>query len=405
MFNSIDYLIPFMPESRLEYLFNCYIRNNYTDQEVEELMILLANTENQIAVKELIDNVIENTGSEIQMDDQVAAIILQNILQKDKGIVVPIKSRKSGVSFWMRVAAAVILFVAGTSVYLVLNKKDTSKAKTLVGHEKRYPILQGGNNAVLTTSDGRTIILDSMQNGTLTQQGNTIINKQGGTLIYKVSTLSKSYSPVVYNTLSAPRGGQYAVVLSDGSKVWLNSVTTLHFPTAFTGSERVVELTGEAYFEVAKNKEKPFLVKVGNMQVKVLGTHFNIKAYSDENVIKTSLLEGSVNITRGNATGLLRPGEQALVNKEEDKIDITKANLDNVMAWRNGMFQFEGADITEIMREISRWYNVDIEYADKVPLRHFEGKISKNAQLSDVLRILELSNVKFIVKDNKIIVL
>jgi len=394
-----------MPESRLEYLFNCYIRNNYTDQEVEELMILLANTENQIAVKELIDNVIENTGSEIQMDDQVAAIILQNILQKDKGIVVPIKSRKSGVSFWMRVAAAVILFVAGTSVYLVLNKKDTSKAKTLVGHEKRYPILQGGNNAVLTTSDGRTIILDSMQNGTLTQQGNTIINKQGGTLIYKVSTLSKSHSPVVYNTLSAPRGGQYAVVLSDGSKVWLNSVTTLHFPTAFTGSERVVELTGEAYFEVAKNKEKPFLVKVGNMQVKVLGTHFNIKAYSDENVIKTSLLEGSVNITRGNATGLLRPGEQALVNKEEDKIDITKANLDNVMAWRNGMFQFEGADITEIMREISRWYNVDIEYADKVPLRHFEGKISKNAQLSDVLRILELSNVKFIVKDNKIIVL
>ncbi len=394
-----------MPESRLEYLFNCYIHNNYTDQEVEELMILLAKTENQTAVKKLIDNVIENTGAEMQLDDQVAAIILQNILRKDEGIVVPIKRRKSGLSFWMRVAAAVILFVAGTSVYLALNKKDTSKAKTLVVNEKHYPILPGGVKAVLKLSDGSTIILDSMQNGTLTQQGNTKINKQPGLLIYNVSALSKSSSTVVYNTLSVPKGGLYAVVLSDGSKVWLNSASSLHFPTAFTGSQRVVELTGEAYFEVAKNKERPFLVKVGNMQVKVLGTHFNIKAYSDENVIKTSLLEGSVNITRGNATELLRPGEQALVNKEEDKIDITKANLDNVMAWRNGMFQFEGADIAEIMREISRWYNVDIEYADKVPIRHFEGKISKNAQLSDVLRILELSNVKFTVKDKKIIVL
>jgi len=149
---------------------------------------------------------------------------------------------------------------------------------------------------------------------------------------------------------------------------------------------------------------KPFLVKVGEMQVKVLGTHFNINAYADEDAIKTSLLEGSVKITKGTASGMLKPGEQAILNDKEDKVEITKANINEVMAWKNGLFQFEGANLTTIMREIGRWYDVEIVYAGKVPQRQFEGKISRDAQLSDVLRILELSNVKFSVVGNKIIV-
>jgi transmembrane sensor len=186
--------------------------------------------------------------------------------------------------------------------------------------------------------------------------------------------------------------------------VWLNSASSLHFPTAFKGNLRVVELTGEAYFEVTKNKAKPFLVKVRDVEVKVLGTHFNINAYSEENAIKTSILEGRVKITKGKTIGLVKSGEQALVSNKECEMKIIDTGMDEVVAWKNGLFQFAGADITTIMREIGRWYNVEIKYADKVPVRQFEGKISRNADLSDVLRILELSNVKFTLVGNKIIV-
>jgi ferric-dicitrate binding protein FerR (iron transport regulator) len=194
------------------------------------------------------------------------------------------------------------------------------------------------------------------------------------------------------------------MVLPDGSKVWLNAESSLRFPTAFTGNQREVTLTGEAYFEVAKNKEKPFRVEVDGMSINVLGTHFNVNAYLDENNIRTSLLEGSVKIIKGNLSELLKPGYQAVLNKKQDKIRITDADMDGVMAWKNGLFQFDGADINTIMHEIGRWYNVEIVYSGKVPARTFEGKISRNAELSEVLRILELSKVKFSVVGRKIIV-
>ncbi|KAA9038661.1 DUF4974 domain-containing protein [Ginsengibacter hankyongi] len=393
-----------MPESRLEYLFNCYVENNYNQQEEIEFMELLAQPENQEPVKKLIDKLIRKTGSEIQMPGMNAASILQNILHKDKAVVVSLKSRKSASSFWMRVAAAaVILFLAGASVYQLLNKKNEVGTKPVSINEK-HAIVPGGNKAVLIRSDGSKIVLDSIQNGTVLQKGPTKISKQGGLLIYNVSAPSNPEEAVVYNTLSTPRGGQYQVVLSDGTRVWLNATSSLHFPSAFIGNQRVVELTGEAYFEVAKNKKKPFLVNVGDMQVKVLGTHFNINAYPDEDAIKTSLLEGSVKVTRAAASGILKPGEQAILKNGDGQVEIREANMDEVIAWKNGLFQFDGADIRTIMREIGRWYNVEIIYSGTVPQRQFEGKISRDAQLTDVLQILELNNVKFSIVGNKIIV-
>jgi ferric-dicitrate binding protein FerR (iron transport regulator) len=194
------------------------------------------------------------------------------------------------------------------------------------------------------------------------------------------------------------------VILPDGSRVWLNAASTLRFPTAFTGNEREVALTGEAYFEVAKDNSRPFRVMAGNMQVNVLGTQFNINAYPEESAIRTSLLEGSVRITNGNVSGLLKPGQQAVLDREEGNIKIKDVDMSGIVAWKNGLFQFEGADIITIMREISRWYDVEVVYAGKVPVRRFEGKISRNVQLSDVLEILELSNVKFTLEGRKIIV-
>ena len=393
-----------MAKLRLEYLFNGYVNNNYTPEEEEELMELLTVPENEEAVKKLIDGLIEDKRTEAEMPDQAASVILQNILKKAETPVVPLESRKRHFPIWMRVAAVAILFITVTLVYRMQDSQQKANAKTVAINEQRHIIQPGGTKAVLTISDGSRIVLDSIQNGTVVHAGSTTISKQGGLLVYKVSNSSTGEETVVYNTLSTPRGGQYQVILPDGSKVWLNAASSLHFPSAFKGEKREVDLTGEAYFEVTKNKKKPFLVRVGDMQVKVLGTHFNINAYGDEGVIKTSLLEGSVKITKGSASGLLKPGQQAVSGTAEDKVEIRNADMNEVMAWKNGLFQFDGASINTIMREIGRWYDVKIEYSGKVPQRRFEGKISRNAQLSDVLQILELSNVKFSVAGDTIIV-
>lgn len=370
-------------------------------------MELMAQPENQAAVQMLIDTVIENTEAEMQMPDQIAASILQNILRNDEGNLPRIKSEAKNKAtvfvVWMRAVAAAIFFLAVASFWIFYRKGDDPKTTVAQVVEKHSPALPVIKGTVLTISDGSTIILDSVQNGML-QRGNIKVNKQRNLLIFNAPSLINSGTPVVYNTLSTPRGGRYQVVLPDGSKVWLNAASSLHFPNVFTGSTREVELTGEAYFEVAKNKEKPFQVKVGDMRISVLGTHFNVNAYEDENAIKTSLLEGSVKISRGGASNLLKPGQQAILNKKEHKLKISSAHIDEVIAWKDGLFQFDGSDLSTIMREISRWYNVEVVYAGKIPVRRFEGKISRDAQLSEVLKILRLSNVEFTVEEGKIIV-
>ena len=391
--------------SRLEYLFDCYVEEKCSPDEEKELMELLSNSENERSVQKLLERFIKNTGSEVQMPEQAAASILQSILQKDKPKVISLKNGRKNYRLWLRVAAAAvaILFISGVS-YWITAKENKHKITAIATPSVKSPeILPGGNHAVLTMADGSTILLDKVQNGKI-RHGSAIINKQNGLLVYDGSAPLKPGMPVAYNTLSTPRGGQYQVVLPDGSKVWLNASSSLHFPIAFVGKFREVELTGEAYFEVAKNKEKPFHVKVNDMQVEVLGTHFNVNAYQDENAIRTSLLEGSVKITKGTASDLLKPGQQGVIKKNDNNIEIKNADMNEVIAWKNGLFQFDGANITAIMREIGRWYNVDVVYAGKVPVRSFEGKISRDAQLSDVLKILELSNVKFNVEGEKIIV-
>jgi transmembrane sensor len=393
-----------MPASRLEYLFNCYIQHNCSEKEEEELMNLLSSSENEAEVKKLLDKTIENTGSEIFMSDETAASILKNILRKDAKVV-PIDNNKTYFSFWRVVAAAVaILFICGSAYWFLSNENKVNTASPVaLASANPSKILPGGNHAILTLADGTKIVLDSIQNGNI-KAGSAKINKKGALLVYDASSAIGKSAPVVYNTLATPRGGQYQLILPDGSKVWLNASSSIRFPTAFTGSQRDVELTGEAYFEVAKNKEKPFHVNVNGMQVEVLGTHFNVNAYADEGNIKTSLLEGSVKIKSGQASGLLKPGEQGILDKNANNVEIKKADMNEVMAWKNGLFEFDGASITTIMQEISRWYDVDVIYEGEIPVRRFEGKISRDAQLSDVLKILELSNVKFMVEGKKIIV-
>lgn len=309
---------------------------------------------------------------------------------------------------WMnwKVAASVAIAVSIVS-YIAVSKKDRQPEEVVAANQPAAEIIEPGKyNAILKLADGRTIVLDSAGPGLLAQQGGAQIVNENGSLKYDLP--GQSAGQMVYNNLTTAAGQSYSVVLSDGSKVWLNASSSIEFPTAFPGNTREVRLTGEAYFEIAKNGEKPFFVNVNGIQVQVLGTHFNINAYDDEESIKTSLLEGSVKVTGGNVSGILEPGQQAAITKSEKtgayQMETKIVDMDEVVAWKNGLFHFNEAGIMTIMRQIGRWYNVEIVYKGKVPVRRFVGKISRDAQLSEVLKILELSDVKFTVEGKKIIV-
>jgi len=196
---------------------------------------------------------------------------------------------------------------------------------------------------------------------------------------------------VAFNTISTPVGGQYTVVLPDGSKVWLNAASSLKFPTAFTGTERRVELTGEGYFEVAKNKHMPFKVNFNREEVEVLGTHFNISAYPDEAVTRTTLLEGSVRISKNNIKKILVPGQQAISSMQTGGFNIAEVNTDEAIAWKNGLFLFHNENIRSIMKKIARWYNVDVNYQGSFTNQEYGGRISQSKNLSEILKNLELT--------------
>jgi ferric-dicitrate binding protein FerR (iron transport regulator) len=321
------------------------------------------------------------------------------------------------------VAAGTILLMA-TATYFLFNKKESVPEIVRTPKPETKPVMPGGNKALLTLADGSVIVLDSAANGALSQQGKTIVlKKQDGELVYKSD--SGNQEAVAWNTISTPRGGQYQVVLPDGTKVWLNALSSLRFPAGFTGNERVVELTGEAYFEVVplirpvggELKKAPFIVnilssagKVGG-RVEVLGTHFNVKAYHDEDAVKTTLLEGKVKVI-SEIAGLrhpmsvsLVPGQQARLDKSGQMTVDEDADTDEAVAWKNGRFQFTNADVETVMREISRWYDVTIEYAGKIPAEKFEGEIPRSSNITEVFKILELSNVHCKIAGRKITVL
>lgn len=314
--------------------------------------------------------------------------------------------------WWLRYAAAILLF--GTAIYFFIGynndkKQDTVIAKTQV--DKTEKIVPGGNKALLTLADGSTIILDSAANGLLSQQGGIKVQKlNNGLLAYSINgKLVTENDQAFYNTITTPRGGQYQVTLSDGTKVWLNAASSIHFPVVFTGSERKVEITGEAYFEVAKNKAMPFKVTAGSSEVEVLGTHFNINSYTDEPSIKTTLLEGMVKVTvpvlgASQSAEFLQPGQQAAINKQGRISVIKNADLEEAVAWKNGRFQFKSADLKSILRQISRWYDADIEYKGNVDM-HFSGQLPRNDNVNKVFEKLALTGeVNFMVEGKKIIV-
>jgi transmembrane sensor len=368
-----------------------------------------------------------------QVNPVISEKMLQHIHAQTNMNVTPAPAKRTRIVWikWMA-AAAVITGVLVTGAWFWRYKKPASAPVAVQPAQpaKQPDVLPGGDKAILTLADGSTIVLDDAQNGALAQQGATAVKKQGGQLLYG-NAGTTDHSPLTlgsaednsptYNAITIPRGGQYAIVLTDGTRVWLNAASSMRYPTAFTGAERRVEITGEAYFEVSPLPASPggggvkgripFIVSVnGKAEVEVLGTHFNINAYDDEGSIKTTLLEGKVRMrpdvgsrrSDGKAqtsdlahqpSVILSPGQQAELTTNHKLQTTNNIDTDQVVAWKDGRFEFNGNTIQSVLRQLSRWYDVDIVYEGALPEANFVGAIARKEKLSQVLKMLELTNV------------
>jgi transmembrane sensor len=311
-----------------------------------------------------------------------------------------VRGRYRNLGRWA-IAASVLAVVIAVVFEATQKKVSSVTEKPLVAMKKDFE--PGGNHAMLKLSDGTTILLDSTAIGKLNIKNENIEKQDSGSLAYQNQPAGESNGAL--NTISTPRGGQYSIMLSDGTRVWLNAASSLSYPVIFPKTGRKVELTGEGYFEVSKNAKAPFVVKVNGMEVEVTGTHFNIHAYGDEHMKTVTLLEGSVNVVQNEGRRTLRPGEAAIVSNE-GQISV-KSNIDTLqaIAWKMGLFHFEHTAIPDIMNQISRWYDVDIAYENNFQDKTFSGKISRNVHASEVLDMLQYAGVHFRIENKKIIVM
>jgi transmembrane sensor len=380
-------------EQRLKYLLRLCANDNATKEEIKEMVALLR----------------EHDEGELESVDWER--VWHKVHETTIGTA-RVRRMK-----WMRVAAAAVIVVIGTGAYFFNQpekQQPNQKIASTESHKVQQDVLPGGNKAILTLANGEQIILDSAANGVLAQQGNAnVVKLANGQLAYK-GTGAKA-DEIIYNTLGTPRGGQYRLVLPDGSKVWLNAISSIRYPTAFAGKERIVEITGEAYFEVTKDETKPFKVLVKNqqaepgvdyndLQITVLGTHFNVNAYNDEPAIKTTLVEGSVKVTRKEQSIVIKPGEQTQLNNSGILKVVHNANVDEAVAWRNGLFEFQDADLQSILRQVMRWYDVDVDYQVNIPERYFTAIISRDKTLTGVLEILKLSDIDYKLEGKKLVI-
>jgi len=316
---------------------------------------------------------------------------------------------KRVIYFWLKIAAMLLVFFSAG--FLLWRNVSMSPKQSVVNQKPSgNQILPGGNNAYLTLSNGSKISLNSKGNGRLTTEHGASINKAGnGLLVYNaVKAASPQEIPGNdnYNSITAPMGGQYQVILADGTKVWLNANSSIKFPVSFTRKERMVEISGEAYFEVSKDKTHPFIVKTSRAEILVLGTHFNVSAYPDDQNTTTTLLEGSVNLHSEKASALLKPGQQGTVTTNEAGITVENTDLQAAVAWKNGLFIFHHENIVSVMKKISRWYDVEVEYQGNVKNKAFGGTISRFKNITEFLDIMKLAGgIQYKIEGRRVIVM
>jgi ferric-dicitrate binding protein FerR (iron transport regulator) len=418
-----------MQNRRLDDLFFRYCEKKITDDEREELMAMLLSDDNREQINGLIDQFVRSDGRQHTLSDETADDILSSIfsatgrstvqeLGSDGGIKQELSEsggtkRELGTNrpMWLfKLAAASVVLLLVYGGYRWLNRAKPQPQVAVMQSVYGDDVPAGGNKASLTLADGQTYDLNTITEGNLSVQPGTTIDKSKGEVIYGKNGADNG--AVAYNVLRTPLGGQYKIVLPDGSRAWLNAGSSLKYPTAFTGNKRNVEMTGEIYFEIEPDKTRPFLVRVAarnakgkDMEITVLGTHFNISSYGDEPTMQTTLLEGSVRVKKDKVTKVLSPGQQARVTTgEAHDIAVKAVDTESVVAWKEGRFEFNG-NIREIMRQISRWYDLDVKYEGNVERKSFAGTISRKNNVSEVLKMLEMTGgIQFRIDDRKITV-
>jgi len=387
-----------MLNERLTYLMDRYVKQQQTEAEAAEFRDMLADAQYEDQVKAVIDQLTTQPQS-FKMNEGAGGEILETILQTTPPTVNVGVVRNMRPSRYMWWAAAVVV-LCGAGIYLwQLPTKEAAIAKVT-----GQPGAPGSDRAILTLADGAEIALDNNGNRQISQ-GATAVQQKGGLLQYNASGKSEM---VTYNILSVPRGGQFQIVLPDGTKVWMNAASRLKYPTAFDGKSRLVELQGEAYFEVAQNENQPFSVKVNdNQTVDVLGTSFNIMAYSDENESVTTLVTGAVKVTGAGSQQQLRPGQQALLDRDAGTMAVAQADVIGALAWKTGFFELENTDLPTLLRQLARWYDIEIidQSKNSNKRRVFGGRISRKLNLQDVLHVLEQYGVQSRIEDNRVIIL
>ncbi|PUZ29106.1 iron dicitrate transport regulator FecR [Chitinophaga parva] len=384
-----------MTTATLKELLDKFKQDRISAEELELLQAAVATGAYRELVEADILEALRQAPVPSEWDRTEAEAVLQHILQTP-----PRRLRKGW--YWAAAALTGACLLAGD--WWLQGHKTPTTAQVVPA--KPHAITPGTNRAMLTLADGSRIPLDSLHSGALGQQGNAIISNNGQGLTYHTTGSTEA---VLYNTVATPRGGQYQLTLADGSKVWLNAASSIRFPTAFNGNERLVEISGEAYFQVAPKASQPFRVNIAgrpDLQVHVLGTSFNVMAYTDEKAITTTLESGAVQVQHNARTQVLQPGYNASVSSNADQITVAKADLDQALAWKDGKFRFRDTNIQTIMRQVARWYDVEVQYQGDVSNLAFSGLISRRQNAPELLRILEATHsVRFEIANNTITVI
>ncbi|WP_295125617.1 FecR family protein [uncultured Chitinophaga sp.] len=379
-------------KEKVQSLLQRYYDGSLDGQEAAELAVFLQDNQYDGLAQETLAAIAAGV-QPVAGEEEAMQRMLQRVKDVSNG---PAKVRP----MWKRMAVAAVL--AGAVALAWYQFAGTTTGKQMARRQYQNDVMPGANRATLTLADGSVVDLEKALNGQVAQQGGSHIVKNGEDISYYGS---EAAGAIQYNTLATPRGGQFKLMLPDGTVVWLNAASSLRYPTAFAGNTRTVELSGEAYFEVAKNAAMPFVVTLADAsQVEVLGTSFNVSAYNDESTQATTLVEGAVRVRRGTVAEVLKPGQQALTVQGDLSVN-NKADVAAVTAWKNGQFLFNDTDIETVMKQLARWYNIEVVYENGPVKEYFNGTIPRNAPLSQVLELLELTElVHFKIEGNKVTV-
>ncbi|MBO9565353.1 MAG: DUF4974 domain-containing protein [Niastella sp.] len=395
------------------YLLKKYISGTASEEEVEELFFWLRKGEYDAMIREALMKHVPDTNDPVYDAARWEPVLERVMAARPPQQAAPVRRMFP----WRRLAAvACLLAFIGVGIYHWWPRTRAAGAVTTKRlHPSKQDVQPGKDGAILTLADGTQIVLDSVGNGNLATQGNVRVTKTNGMLSYDHAAGDAAQAETkqpVYNLLSTPRGRQFRLVLPDGTRVWLNAMSSIRYPAAFVEDHRTVELTGEAYFEVAKDATKPFHVRVPGahtgkqeLDVQALGTGFNINAYDDEPVVRTTLIEGVVKFSADGEEKIMEPGQQGIVSGRRPGIKLKVVDTEQVLAWKNGYFILDGTSIQAVMRQLARWYDVEVVYEGNFSGDDFAGQIPRTATLSQVLRMLELTDVvQFEIEGKKLII-